>query len=169
MRGFNWACSSFKLFPTLPGESRITSTEFPPHSGAAGSPRDRTRLLATGPRPVSPSPAVSWENTALTVNSSPKDTKSEFQWKPVQLSLLIPASSSSISRGHPCLVLPLQRKGVVTGPGSWVCRAVGAALGCRHLRFFLRTSTHLLSFSLPGGPDSLKAIYFSHPRQLRFP
>lgn len=107
--------------------------------------------------------------------------KSEFHWKPVQLSLLsTKAADSSVfpvhlertSLSHPAPAEEGAAKVVVgggggIGPGSQVCRAMGAALCRRHLRFFLRTSTHFLSFSLSGGPDSLKAIYFSHPRQLR--
>lgn len=67
---------------------------------------------------------------------------------------------------------------VVPGPGSRVRRTVGAGLGWRHLQGEACTcplgpSTHLLSFSLPGGggppflvQEHLKAVFFSRSRQL---
>ena len=51
----------------------------------------------------------------------------------------------------------VDRAGEPGGQGS------GCWAGLEAPAFFLRTSAHLGSLSLPGGPDSLKAIFFLHP------
>lgn len=166
VRGFNWACSSFKLsglFLTLPGELTITSSEFlwGPHGIGHGSwqqvPGQFLPLLLLVERMSHCEPLLQRDETWVSVAVGP-----------IKL-LRMRSADSSISLVHPertSLPRPVPaEEGLVrvvggrwwlTGLGSRVVRAVDAGLGSRLLRFSLERAHTLCHFLFQAGQTPWK-------------
>lgn len=170
VRGFNWACSSFKLsglFLTLPGELTITSSEFlwGPHGIGHGSwqqvPGQFLPLLLLVERMSHCEPLLQRDETWVSVAVGPikllrmRSADSSISPGPSWKDIL--ASSCScrgrVGKGGGGAVV-VDRAGEPSGQGS------GCWAGLEAPAFFLRTSTHLVSLCLSGRPDSLKAFSF---------